>query len=548
MQTQSNYALSTRGIWIISSILLLLHSWYYYPFFSDDAFISLRYADRLLNGDGLTWTDGEKVEGYSNLLWVLSTAALGLLKINLVAAGRIVCATGSILSLLAVLLYCEHHHPKKILPKLVGVGILISSGSFAVWTLGGLEATWHACLICWCVFLLTENDFLSSKKKIYGVAFLLGLLAINRPDGILLTGPAIAACLILGKSITKPYWKAILPISLVPIGFAALQTGGRVLYYQELLPNTFHAKFALTSHRFETAWNYLAQGGAAHIWLVVPIALGILALVWRKGTQILNKNSAGLSEDEIQSCRRLSIALLFTITWCAIVFLGGGDIFPGWRHLVPALPVAAIALSELCASWQEKNRILRPEIGILAATLIAGNLWNHAHNKENNRAKHETYAWIGKVTGEFLNQAWGQSKNRPLVAVTSAGAVSFYSKLPTLDMHGLNDRNLTKNKSEKFGKGTQAHELINLDYVFSRKPDIIISHVGGAVPEFGMINIPEFRENYQLVRFPFSPEGNKIEKGFRSHAWIRKEKIPEMLAEAPQVQLKEWGYWEKENQ
>src|SRR5687768_11268585 len=42
-----------------------------WPWVVDDAFISLRYADRLVAGDGLTWTDGERVEGYSNLLWVL---------------------------------------------------------------------------------------------------------------------------------------------------------------------------------------------------------------------------------------------------------------------------------------------------------------------------------------------------------------------------------------------------------------------------------------------------------------------------------------------
>ena len=41
------------------------------PFIADDAFISLRYARRLLDGHGLTWTDGQPVEGYSNLLWVL---------------------------------------------------------------------------------------------------------------------------------------------------------------------------------------------------------------------------------------------------------------------------------------------------------------------------------------------------------------------------------------------------------------------------------------------------------------------------------------------
>src|SRR5690606_2465390 len=43
----------------------------YLPFMADDAFISLRYSERFLQGKGLTWNDGERVEGYSNITWVL---------------------------------------------------------------------------------------------------------------------------------------------------------------------------------------------------------------------------------------------------------------------------------------------------------------------------------------------------------------------------------------------------------------------------------------------------------------------------------------------
>lgn len=48
--------------------ILLARSRHYLPFMADDAFISLRYAERLAAGNGLTWTDGERVEGYTNLL------------------------------------------------------------------------------------------------------------------------------------------------------------------------------------------------------------------------------------------------------------------------------------------------------------------------------------------------------------------------------------------------------------------------------------------------------------------------------------------------
>src|SRR5579862_7427285 len=62
---------------------------HYYPFFSDDALISLRYSQRLLAGHGLTWTDGTPVEGYTNLLWVLGVALFGGLGLDLVTAARI---------------------------------------------------------------------------------------------------------------------------------------------------------------------------------------------------------------------------------------------------------------------------------------------------------------------------------------------------------------------------------------------------------------------------------------------------------------------------
>ena len=37
----------------------------------DDAYISFRYADNLVNGHGLVFNPGERVEGITNLLWTL---------------------------------------------------------------------------------------------------------------------------------------------------------------------------------------------------------------------------------------------------------------------------------------------------------------------------------------------------------------------------------------------------------------------------------------------------------------------------------------------
>jgi len=40
-------------------------------FIQDDAFISFRYADNFVQGNGLVWNPGEKVEGYTNFLWTI---------------------------------------------------------------------------------------------------------------------------------------------------------------------------------------------------------------------------------------------------------------------------------------------------------------------------------------------------------------------------------------------------------------------------------------------------------------------------------------------
>ncbi len=48
---------------LLSALVLLLHARSYLPLVYDDSLISLRYAKRLLQGHGLTWTDGEVVEG-----------------------------------------------------------------------------------------------------------------------------------------------------------------------------------------------------------------------------------------------------------------------------------------------------------------------------------------------------------------------------------------------------------------------------------------------------------------------------------------------------
>ena len=50
---------------VIFTIVLIRNAW-----MSDDGYITFRTVDNFVNGYGLTWNISERVETYSNLLWM----------------------------------------------------------------------------------------------------------------------------------------------------------------------------------------------------------------------------------------------------------------------------------------------------------------------------------------------------------------------------------------------------------------------------------------------------------------------------------------------
>lgn len=122
---------------LVLGAALVVHCSYYWPFLSDDALISLRYAERFAKGQGLTWTDGERVEGYSDLLWVLITGAFGAIGMDVVRVARLLDFLGVCAVIVAVGI-----SPRSLRwspPRLVAGGtFLVLSAPLAIWAIGGL--------------------------------------------------------------------------------------------------------------------------------------------------------------------------------------------------------------------------------------------------------------------------------------------------------------------------------------------------------------------------------------------------------------------------
>ena len=101
------------------------------------------------------------------------------------------------------------------------------------------------------------------------------------------------------------------------------------------------------------------------------------------------------------------------------------------------------------------------------------------------------------MLGLFLKKAFGPQQ--PLVAVTAAGCIPYWSELPSLDMLGLTDYYLPRHPPDDLGQGYLGHELGDGKYVMDQKPDIITFHAGVRKPVFrsGM----EMQRSGDLIRW-----------------------------------------------
>ena len=131
-------------------------------FLCDDAFISFRYALNLVEGHGLVFNAGERVEGYTNFLWVLELAALwkvfGLRPENAAPWLSVACTIGT----LAAVVWWAASFPglrQRGLVIWMALGLLCTSATFAVWTSsGGLETRQFTLLVVVAVVCLTVHS------------------------------------------------------------------------------------------------------------------------------------------------------------------------------------------------------------------------------------------------------------------------------------------------------------------------------------------------------------------------------------------------------
>ncbi len=178
----------------------LAHAWHY-AFLTDDAYISFHYAQNLVDGAGLVFNPGERVEGYTNFSWVLLMAAFDAigLRPHLVATPLSLLASVGLWGVAVA--FAARSAPRKhagFAAAFVAIGLALAP-SVAVWSTSGLETRFYELLVlAGIVRLVHEDDRLVAGETPWPLAsLLLALGCLTRPDCLL-----IAACTLTRSDAT----------------------------------------------------------------------------------------------------------------------------------------------------------------------------------------------------------------------------------------------------------------------------------------------------------------------------------------------------------
>ena len=191
-------------------------------FVTDDAYISLRYAENLAAGHGFVWNPGgPRVEGFSNPLLVLAEALATRLGVGGIEVARAL-GVGAGVALL-VLIY--RRAPALVGPTATRVALALVAlfPPFALWAVGGLETLPAALAVTAGVLALCRRDLVTA-------AVALGVLPWLRPEGLVVALAVVAAARL-------PPRRA-LAVAAVPIASQTLLEAGRFAVYGHLLPNS----------------------------------------------------------------------------------------------------------------------------------------------------------------------------------------------------------------------------------------------------------------------------------------------------------------------
>jgi len=331
---------------------------------NDDAFITFRYARNLVEGLGLVYNAGERVEGMTNLLWTLWCSVglkLGVDVIRWAQGWGIVCY-----GLCVALLAWNHTQLRRSL-GVVGIGAPVAAVvaalhlDWSVYATGGLETSAFT-LLALLGFLGLALPGAPGMRRSVVAGLALGLATLTRPDAILF-GAIGGSYLIATRQLRGlPWLRQAAAFAAALFALVLPVTLWRQGYYGDIYPNSYYAKSAYLSW-YSQGWHYLRLFFIKYWILLSALPLGWVAL-WQGRRRDESIDSATVRGQVI-------LASAFVITYGLYVARVGGDFMFG-RLLIPIVPFLAVALDVGLTTLTRHRQPLQwvATAGIAAALLL----------------------------------------------------------------------------------------------------------------------------------------------------------------------------------
>ncbi len=327
------------------ALMILRRAWV-----CDDAYITFRTSVHLAQGYGPRWNVAERVQSYTNPLWMLCMAAAYALTGDVFYTG---IALGLLLTLAAA--WQNIRIADSFAAAAWGILALACSNAVLDYATSGLENALTHFLLA--VFAVCYFRCSLSFKSLFCLALVAALGMLNRLDVVWLYAPP------LGYALWR-WWRArhSLPAGLIAVGLGQLPLwlweGFSLVYYGFLFPNTAYAKLNTAI----PAGQMIEQG------------LAYLVRSWRYDPLILTLIGGGLfltlfRPSDPQLDRPLAWGLLLQLVYLVRI---GGD-FANGRFLTAPLWVAVLLL--LRQDWKRLGgRAIAAAVG---ATILIGALAVH---------------------------------------------------------------------------------------------------------------------------------------------------------------------------
>jgi arabinofuranosyltransferase len=408
------------------------------PMAIDDAYITLRYARSIAEGQGFVYNPGQYVLGTTTPLFALLIAALRLLTnadyvlIAFTLAVLAHAATAALLGLLGIRCgYLQAGWVAGLLFALAPLAVELSASC--------METSLFVLLIVW-VLMPSERD------APRGSAIAVALAMLLRPDGCLL---ALCHGLRLIRDVPRKFWREVAIITAIVLPWVLFTT----YYFGSPVPHSMSAKWQISKRPDLTAlgfWNAMVSTVFGvniftlppHKYPVIdlgfwkpklpPVPLAMLILSFLSGSLMLLLASLGALE--MWRVRKGLWLLLFTVAYVCVYVAIGPFFFPWYAlPIFPALFFSMTIGADSILRWLIQHRARRRIVGIVAtvAAVMLVALPTARRRREGPAEREEHYRraveWLGPIAQDPA----------ALIAAVEVGTPGYFSRARMLDLCGL---------------------------------------------------------------------------------------------------------------